>query len=232
MPVYNAGAPLQRAIKSIIAQKYNGWKLWVIDDASTELTTKAILDLYEGINHPQIEIRRLRNNSGPSNARNFALSQIALDSIIAYCDADDYWTSEHLLEKIAWLVDGHDWKGYDLVYCNPYLQNEEGEQMYPNFPLYDDFSWERLQRGNFIYTPAVLHKNGLGFFDSSLDGLEDYDYWIRAVKAKYTIHQTLMRTCTCTVRVKGNNNMSQRGQAALSKIKEKHKDFFEFKNLL
>lgn len=231
MPVYNAGAVLQRAIKSVTSQSFTGWKLWIVDDGSTELTTKAILDMYRLVQHPKIEILH-QSNGGPSSARNLALSFIDSDSIIAYCDADDYWESYHLAEKSAYLVDGYDWQGFDMVYCNPWLKDEDGNEMYPNFPLYDDFSCERLQKGNFIFTPTVLHKNGLGFFDSSLDGLEDYDYWIRAVKAKYTIHQTYAKTCTCTVRAKGNNNMSSKGQGALSKIKEKHKDFFEFRNLL
>jgi len=224
MPVYDTGAPLQRAIKSVINQTHKKWKLWVVDDGSTELTTKAILLMYE--DHPQIEILR-QSNGGPSRARNLALSLIESDSTIAYCDSDDYWEPYHLLEKVSWLS-----FNYDMVYCNPHLVNDEGDQMYPNFPLYDDFSWERLRNGNFIYTPTVLHKNGLGFFDSNLDGLEDYDYWIRAVKAGYKIYQTGIKSCTCTVRAKGNNNMSSKGQAALSKIKDKHKDLFEFTNLL
>lgn len=231
MPVYNAGAPLQRAIKSVIAQTQKDWKLWIIDDGSTELTTKAILLLYEQINHPQIEIC-YKTNGGPSSARNLALSHIEPESIVAYCDADDYWEPYHLFEKLPYLIDGYDWKGFDMVYCNPWLKDEDGNEMYPNFKLYDDFSWERLQKGNFIFTPTVLHKNGLGFFDQNLDGLEDYDYWIRAVKAKYTIHQTYAKTCTCTVRAKGNNNMSSKGVNALSKIHEKHNDFFSIENLL
>lgn len=231
MPVYNTGAPLQRAIKSVINQTYKDWKLWIVDDGSTELTTKAILDLYRLIENPQIEILK-QSNGGPSRARNLALSFIELDSIVAYCDSDDFWYPQHLTEKIVWLEEGYKWKAYDMVYCNPFLVNEEEETMYPNFPLYDSFSWERLKNGNFIFTPTVLHKNGLGFFDADLDGLEDYDYWIRAVKAGYTIHQTPIKTCTCTVRTRGNNNMSSKGQKVLSKIKEKHKDFFEFENLL
>lgn len=231
MPVYNAGTPLQRAIKAIHAQTYSNWKLWVVDDGTTDMTTNAILNILEFVEHPKIKVLR-KENGGPASARNFALAKAHPDSIIAYCDADDYWEPYHLFEKIAFFVDGYDWKGYDMVYCNPFLVNEEGDEMYPNFPLYEDFNWERLKRGNFIYTPTVLHKNGLGLFDHTLDGLEDYDYWIRAVKAGYTIHQSPIKTCTCTVRSKGSNNMSSKGHAVLSKIKEKHKDFFEFRNLL
>lgn len=226
MPVYNTGDPLQRAIKSIIAQTRKDWRLWIIDDGSTELTTKAIVDLYAQMQHPQIEIRQ-KENGGPASARNLALSHIEKDSIVAYCDADDFWEPYHLLEKMSWID-----SDYDLVYCNPNLVDEELNQMYPNFQLYDDFSWERLKKGNFIYTPTVLHKNGLGQFDSTLDGLEDYDYWIRAVREKYLIHQSDIKTCTCTVRSNGNSNMSAKGRFVLSKIKEKHKEFFEFNNLL
>jgi len=226
MPVYNTGALLHRAIKSVVSQTYLDWHLWIVDDCSTELTTKAILDLYEMINNPQITVVRKKSNSGPSITRNTALALIELDSLVAYCDSDDYWHSDHLSEKTRHINDG-----FDMVYCNPILKNEEGYEMYPMFNLYDDFRWERLQKGNFIFTPTVLHKNGLGFFDPTLDGLEDYDYWIRAVKAGYIIHQSDMKTCTCTVRSKGNNNMSSRGQAALPKIKLKHKDFFNEKIL-
>lgn len=218
MPVYNAGDPLLRAIESVIAQTRKDWQLWIIDDGSTDITTKAIIGRYEQKENSKIQIRH-KKNGGPSDARNFALSHIELDSIVAYCDADDYWEPYHLLEKMSW-IDG----GYDFVYCNPHLIDEDFNQMYPNFSLYDNFDHDRLKKGNFIFTPTVIHKNGLGFFDCNLDGLEDYDYWIRAVKAKYSIYQSDIKTCTCTVRTKGDN-MSSKGLAALPKIKEKHKDF-------
>lgn len=228
MPVYNAtGAFLQRAIKSVIAQTYNDWRLWIVDDFSTESTTKSILDLYEFINHPLITIIRKNSNSGPSTARNTALALIELDSLVAYCDADDQWNPEHLTACVAAI----ERENYDLVYSNPKLIDEDNNIMYANFNLYNEFNWTNLQRGNFIFTPTVVHRNGLGFFDPTLDGLEDYDYWIRSVKAQYKISQLNGHTCVCTVRAKGNN-MSSKGQAVLSKIKEKHKDFFEFRNLL
>lgn len=227
MPVYNAGAPLQRAIKSVVNQTYQDWKLWIIDDASTDLETRSILDIYmEVLDHPQITVLKKFKNSGPSNARNTAITFIELDSIIAYCDADDFWYPTHLERNIKLISEDR----FDLVYSNPDLRNPEGHVMYPIFNLYESFDAENLKRGNFIFTPSVIHKNGLGFFDRSLDGLEDYDYWIRAFKSGYRIYQNPITTCCCTVRESGNNNMSSKGQSVLSKVREKHKDFFESEN--
>lgn len=223
MPVYNAGPALQRAIRSILAQTYKDWKLWIVDDGSTDRTTQVILTIYEVVSNPKISIIH-KSNGGPSSARNKALELTQPDSIIAYCDADDYWEPYHLDESKMWFVDGYDWQGYDLIYSNPRLVDEAGNEMYPNFPLYKKFDEENLKRGNFIFTPTVLHKNGLGLFDESLDGLEDYDYWIRAARAGYKIYQHYIVSCTCTVRAKGDN-MSSKGQSALGKIKEKHKGF-------
>jgi len=215
---------LERAINSIKVQSYKDWKLLIVNDGSTRFETIAVLD---AIYDERIEVFS-QKNGGPSQARNLALSFIKLDSLVAYCDSDDYWEMRHLEAAVSMIEQ----EKYDLVYSNPKLINDEGDTMYPNFPLYSQFDWTNLQKGNFIFTPTVVHKNGLGFFDYNLDGLEDYDYWIRAVKAKYLFYQMNGSSCVCTVRSQGNNNMSSKGQAVLSKVKEKHKDFFELRSLL
>jgi glycosyltransferase involved in cell wall biosynthesis len=220
MPAYNTGRALKRAIRSVTRQSFTDWKLWIVDDGTTDQETKVILDAYRILQHPKIEILR-QSNGGPSSARNLAMAFIELDSIVAYCDSDDEWRLNHLDVSSRYL------DGADLVYCNPKLVDPDGNQMWANFKLYDEFNHKNLKNGNFIYTPTIVHRNGIGFFDSSLDGLEDYDYWIRAYKLGYRFYQHDQETVTVTVRAAGNNNMSSKGQSMLSKIKEKHKDFFE-----
>lgn len=221
MPVYNAGSVLQQAIRSVLSQTYKDWKLWIVDDGSTELTTKAILNMYEMMSNPKISVVH-QENGGPSSARNKALSLIKPDSIVAYCDADDFWGVEHLERAMIWINEG-----YDFVYSNPQLISEVGNIMYANFQLYETYEWRHLKDGNFIFTPTVVHKNGLGFFRSEFDGLEDYEYWIRAAKT-YMIKQDDRETTFCTVREHGVNNMSSKGTAnILAKIHEEHAEFFK-----
>ncbi|MDW4498536.1 glycosyltransferase family A protein [Sulfitobacter sp. D35] len=95
LPCYNAAATLPETLASIRAQTLADWELICIDDGSEDDTARLLKDATAADGR----IRLVPNpSSGPSAARNVALSHARAD-IIAFCDADDLWAA-HKLERL------------------------------------------------------------------------------------------------------------------------------------
>jgi glycosyltransferase involved in cell wall biosynthesis len=96
----NAQKYISEAIESVLSQEYSDWELILVDDGSTDASTKVALDYaqrYPGkisyFNHPNHE------NKGASCSRNFGLSK-ARGEYIAFLDADDVWLPHKLIKQV------------------------------------------------------------------------------------------------------------------------------------
>ncbi|MEI7590392.1 MAG: glycosyltransferase family A protein, partial [Deltaproteobacteria bacterium] len=85
IPAYNCQDTIEKTIDAIVTQSYHNWRLYVVNDGSTDDTSK-ILSCFAGISGINIFNQE---NTGVSAARNAALALIPDDAVIAYCDADD-----------------------------------------------------------------------------------------------------------------------------------------------
>ncbi|WKZ32623.1 MAG: GNAT family N-acetyltransferase [Thermodesulfobacteriota bacterium] len=89
IPTYNRARLVCLAIDSILAQDYTDYEIIVVDDGSTDGTSKA-LEKYSG------SIRYIRQeNRGFGAARNRGLAE-AKGEYLAFLDSDDLWTAGKL----------------------------------------------------------------------------------------------------------------------------------------
>lgn len=92
IPSYNNAAYLAAAVASVRAQAVTVREIIVIDDGSTDATASVIPTLGE--------VQYLKQaNAGPAAARNRGLA-LAQGDWIAFLDADDRWTPNHLLDQL------------------------------------------------------------------------------------------------------------------------------------
>lgn len=84
MPVYNSGSLLEQSIGSVLNQEYREWELIIVDDGSTDNSLEICNELSKD---SRIHVYSI-NNSGPSVARNTALSY-AKGDFIMFLDSDD-----------------------------------------------------------------------------------------------------------------------------------------------
>ena len=91
VPVYNKELYLSEAIKSVQAQSYTNWELWLIDDGSTD-SSGVICDAFKR-EDARIHVEHT-SNRGVSAARNHGMN-LACGEWLLFLDADD------LLEKNA-----------------------------------------------------------------------------------------------------------------------------------
>lgn len=95
IPAYNPGRFLRRALKSVLAQTYEGWRLLVVDDGSTEDVSRHFPpDLDAG----RLQLVRHPSNLGQSAALNTALARVETP-FLAQLDADD-WFLPKTLERL------------------------------------------------------------------------------------------------------------------------------------
>jgi glycosyltransferase involved in cell wall biosynthesis len=103
----NAEAFIREAIESVLKQSYPNWELLLVDDGSTDASTRIAQAYAE--QHPS-RVRYLEHpghvNRGASPTRNVGIG-MARGEFVAFLDADDVWETGKLTEQVA-IMRAHD----------------------------------------------------------------------------------------------------------------------------
>jgi glycosyltransferase involved in cell wall biosynthesis len=174
VPAYNAGATLAATVQSIAEQVPAPMEIIVVDDGSTD-DTADVASRLSGV--------RLigRANGGPSAARNAGIA-IARGEWIGFADADDTWLPGKLQLQAecaarypdAILIAG-DWvRGAQAPSA---ARTSSAAPHVRLFGYRDLLTLNRFQTSTVLVRTEALKR--LGGFDASLDGVEDWDMWLR-----------------------------------------------------
>lgn len=170
IPAYNAEKTISDAILSVFAQTVTVHEVIVVDDGSVDNTAGLVRAEF-----PQVNVRQVANG-GPSRARNVGV-EAAHGDWIAFLDADDRWHPDKLRVQMAILSSGielvaSDWvRGtYFAPVPDPVPQSRLGYK--------DLLTLNQFQTSTVLITRRLAQV--LGGFDPSVDGAEDWDYWLRA----------------------------------------------------
>ena len=97
----NAEKFIQEAIESVFAQNYANWELLLVDDGSTDNSTKIAMQFTE---QSPSKVHYLdhagHQNRGMSASRNLGIYK-AKGEYIAFLDADDVWLAHKLEQQVA-----------------------------------------------------------------------------------------------------------------------------------
>ena len=99
LPNYNKEDYIDECIISILNQSFLNWKLYIIDDCSTDNSVKKI-NKYK--DYKKIKIVNLKKNKGPSFCRNLGM-RISKNNYISFIDSDDYWTKNKLKKQLEFM---------------------------------------------------------------------------------------------------------------------------------
>lgn len=195
MPVYNAAAHVESAIRSVLASDLAELELIVLDDGSTDRS----LAIARGIDDTRVVVVALKASGGPSRPRNLGIAQ-ARAPYVALLDADDLMKPDKLSAAVA-ALDAHPEAGvafgdYERIDSDGRLFEHSTLSAYPVFsqlrttPAADGWRMIRqrdfalgLLHENFIGTSGVVLRkrvlDQVGGFDESLTYSEDRDLWFR-----------------------------------------------------
>jgi glycosyltransferase involved in cell wall biosynthesis len=170
MPVYNLGQYISEAIESVLHQTYSDFELIVVDDGSTDNTSKVL----RGFTDPRINVKHIAN-SGVSIARNRGLD-MASGEYIAFLDADDRWLPDKLEKQIS-LIEADSSLG--LVFSD--FVRFEGDRIYPDtlFTFVPELKVLRKKSGSIVNSYVITE----GTF-SALASTWEMATWLQTVLIK------------------------------------------------
>jgi glycosyltransferase involved in cell wall biosynthesis len=170
MPIYNGIEFLEESINSILNQSYTEWELIIGINGhppNSEVFQKA--KVFEST---KIKIYDLINIKGKSNALNKMLNYCNYDWI-SLLDVDDKWMPNKLEKQIPYMTQ------YDVIGTGCKYFGDKTD--IPAIP-YGDITNFNFFRVNPIINSSCLLKKHLCFWNSNVNGVEDYDLWLRLRK--------------------------------------------------
>lgn len=111
VPVYNGERFLAEAIDSILAQTYRSTEIIVVDDGSTDSTSKITRQYASRVTCAR------QVNAGATVARNRGIG-LARGEFIAFLDADDLWYEDKLRRQLHRFKENR-----ELGYCITHMKN-------------------------------------------------------------------------------------------------------------
>jgi len=181
VPCYNQAHFLSECVHSVIKQNFIDWELIIVNDGSTDNTQ----EVAEGLARQDHRIRIVeKSNGGLSSARNAGIA-IAHGECYHFLDADDYMMQECLYKIHAAFNNS---ERIDIVRVGYHYVTENGDKIFHTVyasPIANPRDYILSNNLGPCHSVFILKRlaGAMGYFDESLKSAEDWDYWIRAVKA-------------------------------------------------
>ena len=179
IPTYNYANYLGRALQSVLDQTYKNWEAIVIDNHSTDDTSK-VIDRYK---NPRIKHIKINNYGVIAKSRNAGILA-AKGEWIAFLDSDDWWVADKLrtcAEYFNYQV--------DLIYHDLEIIRSERKffkrKLVKTRKLKKSILIDLLVNGNAVSNSSVIVRKKMlekiGLIDESKDlvAVEDYNTWLK-----------------------------------------------------
>lgn len=176
MPIYNYAKRLNPTLQSVYNQDYTNFEIILVNDGSDDEYCLMKLDSLEG----QEGIKVIhKENTGVSETRNRAVKE-GKGEFILPLDADDMILPGYLKTGVNIIKNN---PNISPVYCDTiHIGEMQGMEKRP------EWSKDQLMRGPFIVNSSMYSREAyeyVGGYDTTLQGWEDYDFWIRMSKEGY-----------------------------------------------
>ena len=181
VPVFDAGADLERALASIAAQGRDDVETVIVDDGSRDPQTLALLDA--AARRPGTSVHHTPNR-GPSAARNLAVEH-ARGTYVLPLDADDYLDADYLAKTVP-ILDAE--PGVGIVHT--WIGLVGGHHgVWRTGPLALPALLVRCTvHVTALYRRALWSDVG-GYDPAFVETAEDWDFWLRAVERGWTARE-------------------------------------------
>jgi len=196
-PLFNSITFIEETIESVISQTYNDWEMIIIDDCSNDGSLELVKDIAK--DDLRIRLISLKNNLGPSNARNEGIKQ-ACGRYIAFLDSDDLWHKDKLKKQIKFMNSNE----YAFTFTGYEKIDEFGDSIGIVLPYKNRVSYQDLLKSNHIgcltvmldmkllgdkkYMPDIIKRQDHGLWLNLLKGVKSA-YCLDEILGKYRIRQ-------------------------------------------
>jgi glycosyltransferase involved in cell wall biosynthesis len=172
IPTYNSASLVTQAIDSALAQTAPPAEIIVADDGSTDDTRQRVTAYGKPV------IYRGQKNRGVAAARNLGLRR-ATGQFVAFLDADDLWHPTKLEVQLEVMT-----AQPDLGLLGTGRYDPSGvHRAVSGRGAVTRIAWRDLAVKNYFTASSVMVRrmvlDQVGEFDTTLQGPEDYDLWLR-----------------------------------------------------
>lgn len=180
MPVYNAEKFVTQAVESILNQTYEKFELIIIDDASTDSTSKILKDFKK--KDKRITLIRNKENLGVTKSLNIAVAK-AVGKYIVRMDADD-WSYPDRFELQVKLMQDHPEvvvSGSYVEVCDSRLKTKYTRK----YHLDDTTIRKHIFRYSPFAHPATIWKTNVlkkERYNETITTCQDYELYFRVGK--------------------------------------------------
>ena len=220
LPTYNGAKFIERALTSITAQTFEDFELIVVDDCSTD-ETNSILQKYES-RDSRLRVIRNSNNLRLPASLNIGHKR-AKGKFITWTSDDNILKPEFLFELVNKLKE----KKVDIIFSDFEIINENDEfiRFFKAGPV-EILPFCNPIGASFLYKKEVFEYLE---YNETLHGIEDYDFWMRAVLKfkfshstnpvyKYRVHSNSL-TATIAADIQQNLNFENNLKKVLNNLK-------------
>ena len=186
-PAYNVAHFIEHTIESALRQTFRSFEMLIVDDGSTD-ETMAIASKYAR-RDPRIKPTR-QANAGIATARNAAMAR-SRGRFFALLDSDDLWLPTYLAEQMA-ILEAHPEIAVLSANAINFGGVRDGEPLLrvSGLDIRKMSLLELIRREDSMSILSVFRREvteAIGTFDGALRRSEDYDYWLRAASAGFTV---------------------------------------------
>ena len=178
---FNKAKFLEECINSVIHQTYKNWKLYIIDDSSSDDSLK-IINKFSKLEN--INIIKLSKNKGPSFCRNYGM-RVSKSKYISFLDSDDKWTSEKLSKQIDFMEKNN----YYFTYTDytPFFEKNKKKKFKKRTFIKSFFDYDAFIKNSSINTTTmIIARSILGTQRfKKLTILEDYLFKCELLKKNF-----------------------------------------------
>lgn len=164
MPVFNMAEFVDEALESVLTSaSHFSHQIIVVNDGSTDQTAQALQKWKKHIHYI------FQENEGPASARNAGLA-VAQGKYIAFLDADDVWTSDHIQILLS-LIKSTPKAGISLGYSQRFFSSSTVRKKFGDPVLMPSV-------GCALFQKSVFDK--VGKLNTEYFWHEDVDWYLRA----------------------------------------------------
>lgn len=188
MPVYNHASYIREAISGVQCQTYANWELIILNDGSTD----GLLDVLKDYqNDPRIKVYTQDNQRLPNGLSN--LHNLATGDFVTWTSADNIMKEAMLEDLVQKLISE---PNAVMVYADVAIIDDKGNFKTSGYrEMNRDLQRPYIMRlphctdaldaeGDNFINACFMYRMGpvkalKGLYSADLEGLEDYDFWLR-----------------------------------------------------
>jgi len=206
LPVYNDEEFIEYTIKSILEQEFKNFKCIIAFNGTVD-SSKEIAESLIG-SDDRFTLIDYGNDKGKAKTLN-KLLKIVDTEYISLIDGDDIWESDKLTEQIQLC------KNFDVIGTLAYYIDTHNNKTNSLSLDQDDID---IRRGFSIGHNQIVNSSSLfrtsdaieiGGWDEMVEGIEDFDFWIRLSKQNKTFHNIQKFLVLHRIHSKSNFNAKQ-----------------------